>query len=101
MIKVDNSKITPYSDINEILLSVSDNIKNILGQNLIGLYLFGSLSYSDFNPDSSDIDIVAILNKPLAQQELQLIKRFHQRIKDKYPKWADRLECSYTPLGML
>lgn len=36
MMQVD--KITPYPDINEILLDISDNIQNILGQNLIGLY---------------------------------------------------------------
>jgi len=94
-------KMTPYPEINEILLDISAEIKNILGQNLIGLYLFGSLSYGDFNPDSSDIDIVAILNKPLDRQELQLIKRLHETIKKKYPKWGDRLECSYTPIAML
>ncbi len=37
--------IVPYPDINKILLGLSETMQAILGKNLIGLYLFGSLSY--------------------------------------------------------
>jgi predicted nucleotidyltransferase len=49
--------MTPYQDINKILSSMANSIQDILGKNLVGLYLFGSLSYGDFNPNSSDIDL--------------------------------------------
>lgn len=101
MIKTDITKITSYPDINKILFDISCRIKNVLHENLVGFYLFGSLSYGDFNPDSSDIDVVAILNKPLTKQKIQLIKQLHKEMKEKYPKWSDRLECSYTPSDML
>lgn len=93
--------VTSYQDINEILSSILNGIKNILGKNLIGLYLFGSLSYGDFNPNNSDIDLVAIVNKQLIQYELEQIKQLHDLFKERYPKWSDRLECSYTPVDML
>lgn len=93
--------LTPHPEINEVLLTVSHGLQNILAQNLVGLYLFGSLSYGAFNPDSSDIDLVAILKKPLNQQELQQARQLHEAIQRKYPKWKDRIECSYTPLEML
>jgi predicted nucleotidyltransferase len=95
------SMITPYPDINEILLYILSGIDNILCKNLIGLYLFGSLTYGDFNPDSSDIDLVTIINKPLSHRELEQIKQLHKQFKEYYQKWGDRLECSYTPVDML
>src|SRR5438105_8583339 len=100
MSKTERIKITPYSDINEIISNISDDIKNVLGKNLVSLYLFGSLSYGDFNPDSSDIDIVAIVSKPLDHHELELIKQLHKKVGEHYQKWSDRLECSYTPMDM-
>lgn len=95
------TNITPYQDINEVLLHISNGIKDILGKNLIGLYLFGSLTYGDFNPDSSDIDLVTIINKPLNHNELELIKQLHKQVAERYQKWRDRLECSYTAIDML
>lgn len=96
-----HNKITPYPDINEILLNICEGIKKILEKDLIGIYLFGSLSYGDFNSDSSDIDIVVILNKQLDKKNLEQIKLLHTNIGEQYPIWRDRLECSYTPIEML
>lgn len=100
MIKANNN-MTPYSDINEILFNFCDGIKKIIDQHLTGVYLFGSLSYGDFNPDSSDIDLVVILKKQLDRNNLAQIKLLHKNIGEQYPKWRDRLECSYMPIGML
>lgn len=94
------TNITPYQDINEVLLHISNGIKDILGKNLTGLYLFGSLTYGDFNLDSSDIDLVAIINKPLNHNELEKIKEIHKLVAEYHQKWSDRLECSYTAIDM-
>ncbi len=92
---------TSYPDINDVLLFITNGIENILGKKLIGLYLFGSLTYGDFNSGSSDIDLVAIINEPLNDDELILIKQIHQQTEKYDQKWSQRLECSYTPIGML
>lgn len=99
--KINVKNTTPYQEINEVLLTISNGINHILDNNLIGLYLFGSLTYGDFNLDSSDIDLVTIINKPLNPHKLELIKQLHKQIENHYPKWKDRLECSYTPVEML
>lgn len=93
--------VTPYEDINEILNNLSREIKNLLGNNLMGLYLFGSLVYGDFNPESSDIDLVVITRLPIAPHELVLVKKMHHQIGEHNSKWRERLECSYTPIEML
>lgn len=98
---INIKKVTPYPDINEILLHLSNEILKILGNNLIGLYLFGSLTYGDFNASSSDIDLVAIINRALNQNELEQVKQLHNDVAKRYKKWNDRTECSYTPIDML
>jgi hypothetical protein len=95
------NQITPYQDVNTVLLSLAQGIESIWGGNLLGLYLSGSLSYGDFNPGSSDIDLVAILKIPASPKELKLIQELHINEGQKYPKWAKRIECSYTPIAML
>ena len=49
---INIEKITPYQDINNLLLTIANSINHILDKNLIGLYLSGSLSYGDFNLDN-------------------------------------------------
>lgn len=93
--------VTPYEEINKILNHLSSEIKNHLGENSIGIYLFGSLAYGDFNLGSSDIDLVVITQTPIGPTELALVRKMHNQIGECYPKWHERLECSYTPIDML
>lgn len=94
-------KPTPYEDVNEVLHSFTKRLVSILGDNLVGLYLTGSLSYSDFNPESSDIDLVVVLKKPFTQEVIESIKKLHLQIGNENKKWEKRLECSYVSVDML
>ena len=88
-------------DVNEVLHSLAKGIADIFGANLVGIYLMGSLTYGDFNPESSDIDLVVILREPASKEQLELIKKLHTQTEATHKKWARRIECSYTPLSML
>ena len=90
-----------YPEINHLLQAFANAVEIILEENLIGLYLFGSLVYGDFLPNRSDIDLVAIVQQPLNHTELIKIKKLHEQFGEKYPEWKERLECSYTPVAML
>lgn len=90
-------KPTPDEDINQTLRSLLTGTQNIFGENLVGFYLFGSLSYDDFKPDRSDMDLLAILRKPATQIELNEIKQLHVQVEKEHPRWFHRIECSYTP----
>ena len=68
---------TPYKDINEVLNSLTAGITLILGENLVGVYLTGSLSYGDFNPENSDIDLLVIIRNPVFQEKLEALKKMH------------------------
>lgn len=94
-------KPTPYEDINKVLHTLQTGILSIFGKKLVGFYLTGSLSYGDFNPDSSDLDLLVVLNKPATKEEVDLIKQLHVQVEKENEKWSNRIECSYIPKDML
>ena len=59
--------VTPYPAINTVLTEWVEGLKSLLGKNLVGLYLSGSLAYGDFVPERSDIDLEAVVRSPLRQ----------------------------------
>lgn len=90
-------KLTKYKDVNEALALLSANLKKILDNKLVALYLTGSLTYGDFDYGSSDIDFLAVLTQELNNNELLAIKEMHDSIGRQVPYWAKRLEGSYIP----
>ncbi len=97
----ENKAPTPYQDINDLLAAWVEGTKRILKDNIVGLYLSGSLTYGDFVPDRSDIDLQAVVKRPLTAKELTLIEQMHQGLSEDYPQWRSRLECSYVPIELL
>ena len=94
-------KVTPYKDVNEILHRLSQGLVKIFGKKLIGFYFTGSLSYGNFRMESSDIDLVAVLETLPSGKKLESVKKLHLQIEEKYKKWAKRIECSYISSDML
>jgi len=93
--------MTPYEDVNEVLARLSDGLTALLGEQLLGLYLTGSLTCGDFDPSSSDIDFLAVLSKELSDEQLSAITDTHERIGVAFPRWATRLEGSYITKDMI
>jgi len=96
-----NLNITPYELVNIVIAEFSQGIIDQLKDNVVGIYLFGSLTYGDFNAESCDIDLMVVVNTPLTKEDILLVKSTHQLIEQKYPMWNHRIEASYTPLYML
>jgi Domain of unknown function (DUF4111) len=92
---------TPYPAINTVLCEWTEGMKGLLGTQLVGLYLSGSLAYGHFVPERSDIDLQAVVQIPLTEDVLRSVERLHKQIEGRYPEWADRIECSYVPLELL
>lgn len=93
--------MTKYKDINEILHSLITEMAYILGENLVGVYLTGSLSYGDFNSENSDIDLLTILTSPASQEKLESLRQMHLHVERDNEKWTKRIECSYISMDML
>ena len=93
--------VTPYPTINAMLTEWAEGLKRLLGKEIVGLYLSGSLAYGDFVPERSDIDLQAVVRTHLTENELRLVEQLHRQIEGRCPQWADRIECSYVPLELM
>lgn len=88
---------TPYPDVNEILNLLLSNAQEILGDQFMGMYLYGSLSSGDFNPETSDVDFLVVTSDVLSDEKIAELESMHQRIWASGLKRASRLEGSYIP----
>jgi hypothetical protein len=93
--------LTPYDDVNAVLAILADRLPLILGEQLVGFYLTGSLTYGDFDYGSSDIDYLVVMTMEIdAAQRISLID-LHAEIGERYPVWRERIEGSYVTTSML
>jgi hypothetical protein len=101
MKKSPEKPFTPFPEIDEVLIDIAQRIKDTLGDNLAGIYLFGSLTYGDFNLGRSDIDLMTLVNRPLTTDEVKKVLVLHRQVETVYPQWLHRIENSFTPTSML
>lgn len=92
---------TPYPDVNLVLQRLLTEAQSILGKQFIGLYLYGSLSSGDFNPQSSDVDFVIVTHSILPAATVSALETMHQQLAASGLKWAAKLEGSYMPKDSL
>jgi predicted nucleotidyltransferase len=87
---------TPYPDIDGLLSDLLDRVKQILGQNLVGLYLYGSLVTGDFDPEISDMDMLAVVSSDVDEAQFERLHAMHDGLEAENPRWKDRIEVQYV-----
>jgi predicted nucleotidyltransferase len=88
------------AEIYDFIMYFKNLLLKYFNENIIGIYLFGSLTYGGFDKESSDIDIVVISKKLFQNNELDLLKYYHKELLESNISWSKRIEVSYTPLEM-
>lgn len=92
---------TAYAEVNAVLFSLLESARLALGEQFVGLYLYGSLASGGFDPQRSDIDFVVITRSILSEAAIQALDALHARLWERGGKWAAKLEGSYVPLGLI
>lgn len=87
--------LTPYKDVNAIAEVFTEKLKEILGTQLTGLYLTGSLTYGGFYRPGSDLDFIVVLKESFSDEQRQKIKTMHAEVEKQYPEWERRIEVPY------
>jgi hypothetical protein len=72
-----------------------------LGDDLVGLYAYGSLVLGDFDPERSDLDLLAALSSEVGEKELEALRRAHVGFLRRHPAWEDRVEVACVPTSAL
>jgi Domain of unknown function (DUF4111)/Nucleotidyltransferase domain len=75
---------------------VRDAVLGTTGGSLIGLYLYGSLATGDFEPDVSDIDLIAVLADVPDASLVSRLREMHARLAEAHRAWVDRIEVDYV-----
>lgn len=68
---------------------------------LVGIYLYGSLITGDFDPGVSDIDLVVVMTAELDSIQFDALRKLHQSVVERQPEWQDRLELAYISAAAL
>ena len=89
---------SPADLLGEILCA---GIKDVLDDDLIAVWLLGSSVTGGFDPEISDIDLVAVTSSSIDAVDLPALERLHHRIAGRYPDWDDRVEVVYVSSGAL
>src|SRR5215208_1981336 len=92
---------TPYPEVNEVLKLLLTNAKEILKDQFVGMYLYGSLSSGDFNPETSDIDFLFVTSDVLSEETISKLGAMHRETWATSLKRAGELEGAYVPRGLI
>lgn len=93
----DDQLPIPYWDVNTLLACLLADIRSILGERLVGLYVHGSLAYGDFNPQTSDIDFLVVTDGGLPTKTFSALKDMHTHLFASGLAWSQKLEGAYIP----
>lgn len=84
-----------------MLASLLSGAQAILGEQFVGLYLYGSLASGDFDPQRSDVDFVAVSADDVPADRVPALEAMHARLAASGLKWAPKLEGAYLSRGAL
>lgn len=96
-----NLSPTPHPDVNTAVLSLAARIHSILAGQFLGLYLYGSLALGDFNPQTSDIDMLLVTQGEIAAGGFEALKEMHADFDRGSSPYARKIEVAYIPLDAL
>ena len=71
------------------------SIQAVLGADLVGIYLYGSLVSGGFDAGVSDLDLVAVTGAEVTRVDLAGLEQMHRDFLAVRPEWADRIEVVY------
>ena len=97
----DMKESTDYPHVNALLDHLVSQMQTILGPKFVGLYLFGSLVMGDYDDGTSDVDLLAATSSDIDQAEFEALKKMHEDIVAKDPRWDNHIEVAYLSLEAL
>ena len=86
--------------VDEILAALVPGVQAALADNLVGVYLRGSLATGDFI-DTSDVDFLVATERPVSEAESSALIALHERLAALPNKYANRLEGAYIDRASL
>ena len=77
-----------------LMTEMSRAVGDLLGPNLVGVYLYGSVLDGSFDPTRSDVDCIVVTERALMDAEFRKLERGLQEALVADP-WFKRLQVSF------
>jgi intracellular sulfur oxidation DsrE/DsrF family protein len=84
------------SRLDDLLDVYKSEIHDLFTNELVGIYLTGSVTFGEFYEGKSDVDCTVLLKSPLGNDRLAKVKKIHQNISSRYKKTI--LESQYISI---
>jgi hypothetical protein len=87
----------PWTGIDEldgVLAALVDNARDVIGDDLVGVYLQGSFALGGAD-DESDCDFLVVSSTPVEESRLAALRAFHGGLPHRPGYWNRHLEGSY------
>lgn len=85
----------------ELLDDVLAKARIIFGEEFVGMYGYGSLAMGDFDPASSDLDIIVAVAREVREETGQELQRLYAEMLRSNHPWMRRLEAAFVPVALL
>ncbi len=97
----DDRGPTAHDDVNALLRALLAGVRAALGEQLVAMYLEGSLALGDFDPASSDVDFVVATRDGLPPDVVERLRAMHDALGASGLPYARRIEGAYIPCADL
>lgn len=88
--------LTPYLQLDRVLVDYGRTLQSALSDNFVGLYLSGSLAIGDFDL-TSDVDFLVVTESEMASAEFGAVRAAHTQLLSQDTRWVKHLEYSFFP----
>jgi Domain of unknown function (DUF4111) len=93
-LKMNLPKNTPL-DLHELLQVMATDFPAILSGNLIGIYLWGTLTYEAFDESCSDVDCIGVTQRDLNDREFSELDEWFKH-KWAQNRWVERIDMRFV-----
>jgi predicted nucleotidyltransferase len=88
-------------EVDRMLQALLSGIQRTLQGNLVGVYLRGSLATGEFVPETSDLDLLAVTERPVDDAEFDALATLHAELTTLPNRYANRVEVAYIDRAAL
>jgi hypothetical protein len=82
-------------DLSDLLQAMATDFPAVLRENLVGIYLWGSLTYDAFDETCSDVDCVGVTRRDLDDREFSELDQWFKN-KKQQNRWVERIDMRFV-----
>jgi hypothetical protein len=82
------------SQVSALLQALTAQLPIILGRNLVGIYLYGSLTQASFDSKRSDVDCIVVTERDVSNAQFERLGAWLSRLAESN-RWAARLQVTF------